>query len=148
MQVGDREIVFFSVTDYLYVLHPSIGKISRLTLQNLLRMSLDLKNGYSFSLILPNLKMTRKACLCFQSNKAAGQNLIFRLTDYVCASDPSNGEISRLRHRNSLRICLNLPWAKSDPLVWEIGRVYRSGPRFWRGMVWSMPRKSRKFHEK
>ena len=55
--IGDREIVFFSVTDYFRVLHPSIGKISRLTLQNSLRMFPDLKKDYSFTLVVSNPKI-------------------------------------------------------------------------------------------
>ena len=55
--MGDREIVFFKLTDYLYVLHPSMGKISRPTLQNLLRMILDLKKGRSFTLVVSNVKI-------------------------------------------------------------------------------------------
>ena len=83
-----------------------------------------------------------------ESNMATGGIWFFSVKYYLLKWYHKNGEISRLTLQNSMRICQNLPWAKSDPLVWEICRVYRSGQRFWQGMVWSMPRKSRKFHEK
>ena len=53
----DREICFFSETDYLGRTHPSTGKISRLTLQNSLRMFPDLNKGYSYTLGVSNLKI-------------------------------------------------------------------------------------------
>ena len=55
--MGAGEISFFELTDYLCVSHPSIEKISRLTLQNSLRMCPDLKKGYSFSLVVSNLQV-------------------------------------------------------------------------------------------
>ena len=55
--MGAGEISFFELTDYFWVLHPSIEKISRLTLQNSLRMCPDLKKGYSFSLVVSNLQV-------------------------------------------------------------------------------------------
>ena len=55
--MGAGEVSFFELTDYLCVSHPSIEKISRLTLQNSLRMCPDLKKGYSFSLVVSNLQV-------------------------------------------------------------------------------------------
>ena len=55
--MGAGEISFFSVADYLYFCDPSIRKISRLNLQNSLRMIPDLKKDYSFSLVWPNMKI-------------------------------------------------------------------------------------------
>ena len=44
------------VTDYLYFLHPSTGKISRPSLQNSTRMLLELKKGNSFTLVVSDLE--------------------------------------------------------------------------------------------
>ena len=49
--MGAGQIWFFMITDYLYVSHPSNVKISRLTLQNLIRSGLNLTETYSFSLV-------------------------------------------------------------------------------------------------
>ena len=49
--MGDSEIKFFELTDYLWLSNPSIRKISQLNLQNSLRICLDLKKCYSFSLV-------------------------------------------------------------------------------------------------
>ena len=46
-----REIWEIEVTNYLYFSHPSTRKISRLNLQNSLRMIPGLNEGYRFSLV-------------------------------------------------------------------------------------------------
>ena len=54
--MGAREIAKMSEADYLYGSHPSIGKISRLTLQNWTRIYPDLTKSYSFRLVVSDLK--------------------------------------------------------------------------------------------
>ena len=50
------EIRFFDEKNYLGDAHPSTKKISRLNLQILIRMILDLQKGNSFTLVGSNLK--------------------------------------------------------------------------------------------
>ena len=45
-----------SEADYLYGSHPSIEKISGLTLQNLMRLGLALTKGHSFRTVVSNMK--------------------------------------------------------------------------------------------
>ena len=53
--IGAGKIWFFGVTNYLCISHPSIEKISRLTLQNSFRVCLDLKKHCSFCSVWSNL---------------------------------------------------------------------------------------------
>ena len=73
--MGAREIWFFMVTDYLCGTHPSNEKISRLTLQNSLRVILDLQKVIAslwctqISKSIPIEKVTSSSSFCNETEK-------------------------------------------------------------------------------